>query len=237
MKCQATFSVSILVSRMWKNKNILVTGGSRGIGNAIKNALETQGANCIAPSRSELDISNLASIEAFFSSLDLELDGLVNNAGINIVNPIEAINDVDMEQMINVNLVAPLKLIQYVAKGMRNKQSGKIVNISSIWGVRSKEFRSLYSLTKFGLNGLTKSLAHELGPDNILINSVAPGYVNTEMTNQNVPDELQKEIAETIPLGRFADPDEIAKLVLFLLSEDNTYITGQTIVIDGGFLA
>jgi len=222
---------------MWKNKNILLTGGSRGIGKAIKNALEHQGVNCIAPSRSELDVSSLTSIEAFFASLDVKLDGLVNNAGINIVNPIEAINDVDTEQMIKINLVAPLKLIQYAAKGMRQKQSGKVVNISSIWGVRSKESRSLYSLTKFGLNGVTKSLAHEFGPDNILINSVAPGYVNTEMTNQNVPDELQKEIAGTIPLGRFADPDEIAKLVLFLLSDDNTYITGQTIVIDGGFLA
>jgi len=230
------FSVNFGIM-MWKNKNILLTGGSRGIGKAIKNALEYQGVNCIAPSRSELDISNLTSIETFFSSLDVELDGLVNNAGINIINPVEAINDVDTEQMININLIAPLKLIQYAVKGMRNKQSGKIVNISSIWGVRSKESRSLYSLTKFGLNGVTKSLAHEFGPDNILINSVAPGYVSTEMTNQNVPDELQKEIAETIPLGRFADPDEIAKLVLFLLSDDNTYITGQTIVIDGGFLA
>lgn len=222
---------------MLNNKNILVTGGSRGIGQAVRKALECQGVNCIAPSRSELDISSLTSIEAFFSSLDVELDGLVNNAGINIVNPVEAINDVDTEQMIKINLIAPLKLIQHVVKGMRNKQSGKIVNISSIWGVRSKEYRSLYSLTKFGLNGVTKSLARELGPDNILINSVAPGYVSTEMTNQNVPDNIQKEIIETIPLGRFANPDEIAKLVLFLLSDDNTYITGQTIVIDGGFLA
>jgi len=222
---------------MLKNKNILLTGGSRGIGKAIRSALESEGVNCIAPSRSELDISDLSSIEAFFSSLDVELDGLVNNAGINIISPVETINDVDTEQMIKINLIAPLKLIRHTVKGMRNKQSGKIVNISSIWGVRSKENRSLYSLTKFGLNGVTKSLAHELGPDNILINSVAPGYVNTEMTNQNVPEDIQKEIAETIPLGRFANPDEIAKLVLFLLSDDNTYITGQTIVIDGGFLA
>lgn len=222
---------------MLTGKNILLTGGSRGIGMAIKNALEFQGANCISPSRSVLDISNLESIESFFSSLDIELDGLVNNAGINIINPVEAINDNDTEQMIKTNLIAPLKLIQYASKGMKKKQAGKIVNMSSIWGVRSKEERSLYSMTKFGLNGLTKSLARELGSDNILINSVAPGYVNTEMTNKNVPEDIQKNIIETIPLGRFANPDEIAKLVLFLLSDDNTYITGQTLVIDGGFLA
>ncbi|ORU93490.1 MAG: short-chain dehydrogenase [Cycloclasticus sp. symbiont of Bathymodiolus heckerae] len=222
---------------MLKNKNILVTGGSRGIGKAIKKSLECKGANCISPSRNELDISSLRSIEAFFASLDVELDGLVNNAGINIVNPVEAINDVDTEKMIKTNLIAPLKLIQYAVKGMRKKPSGRVVNISSIWGVRSKEHRSLYSLTKFGLNGITRALARELGPDNIMINSVAPGYVNTEMTNQNISSDTQKEIVETIPLGRFASPDEIAKLVLFLLSDDNTYITGQTIVIDGGFLA
>ena len=218
-------------------KNILLTGGSRGIGKAIKVALENQGANCIAPPRNELDISDLTSIEAFFSSLDIELDGLINNAGINIINPIDSLSEGDIEQMVTTNLTAPLKLIQYAVKGMKKKQSGRIVNMSSIWGLRSKEERTLYSMTKFGLNGITKSLARELGKDNILINSVAPGYVNTEMTNQNVPEATQKEIAETIPLGRFANPDEIAKLVLFLLSDDNTYITGQTLVIDGGFLA
>ena len=218
-------------------KNILITGGSRGIGKAIRDALESEGINCICPSRNELDISNSRSIESFFSSLEVDIHGLVNNAGINILNPIEAINEKDTEEMIRVNLIAPLKLIQYAVKGMKNKKSGKIVNISSIWGVRSKEHRSLYSLTKFGLNGVTRSLARELGPDNILINSVAPGYVNTEMTSQNVPEILKKEIVKDIPLGRFAGPDEIAKLVLFLLSDQNTYITGQTMVIDGGFLA
>jgi 3-oxoacyl-[acyl-carrier protein] reductase len=222
---------------MLKDKTILLTGGSRGIGKAIKEAIESQGGKCIAPSRNQLDISDLTSIESFFSSLDIEIDALVNNAGINVINPIEKIGDDDIEQMVATNLVAPLKLIQYVVKGMKRKQAGKIVNISSIWGLRSKEERTLYSMTKFGLNGMTKSLARELGKDNILVNSVAPGYVNTEMTNQNVPRFTQEEIANTIPIGRFANPDEIAKLVLFLLSDDNTYMTGQTLVVDGGFLA
>lgn len=218
-------------------KNILITGASRGIGKEIKKELEDYGFNCVSPSREELDINDSKSIENFFSNLDLDIDGLVNNAGINILGDIDSLSDLDMDSMVNTNLIAPLKLIQYVSKNMKLKRYGKIVNISSIWGVRSKEFRTLYSLTKFGINGITKSLARELGEYNILINSVAPGYVNTEMTQKNVPIAEQNKIKETIPLRRFAEPDEIAKLVSFLISENNSYITGQTIIIDGGFLA
>ena len=218
-------------------KNILITGASRGIGKEIKKELENNGLNCISPSREELDINDSKSIENFFFNLDLDIDGLVNNAGINILGDIDSLTELDMNNMVNTNLIAPLKLIQYVSKNMKLKKYGKIVNISSIWGVRSKEFRTLYSLTKFGINGITKSLARELGEYNILVNSVAPGYVNTEMTQKNVPIEEQNKIKETIPLRRFAEPEEIAKLVSFLISENNSYITGQTIIIDGGFLA
>jgi len=218
-------------------KNILITGASRGIGEAIKCELEQRGFTCIIPTRSELDVLNLASIESYFSSLDIEVDGVVNNAAINIVGSIDSISNQDTEAMITANLIAPLKIIQFAVENMKKNGGGRIVNVSSIWGVRSKEFRTLYSLTKFGLNGLTKSLARELGRDNILVNSIAPGYVNTEMTKRNVPNDVQEEIKKDIPLGRFAEPVEIAKLTAFLLSDDNTYITGQTMVIDGGFLA
>lgn len=218
-------------------KNILITGASRGIGKSIKSVLQDKGFNCITPTRNELDISDLSSIELYFSSLDVHIDGLVNNAAINIIGGIDAINDNDIEKMINANLIAPLKIIQFVVKKMKKEGAGRIVNISSIWGVRSKEFRTLYSLTKFGLNGITKSLARELGEDNILVNSIAPGYVNTEMTNQNVPKGVQDRIKKDIPLKRFAEPEEIARLTAFLLSDENTYITGQTLTIDGGYLA
>jgi 3-oxoacyl-[acyl-carrier protein] reductase len=218
-------------------KNILITGASRGIGESIKCILQNKGFHCITPTRRELDILDLSSIESYFSSLDVHIDGLVNNAAINIIGDIDAINDNDIEKMISANLIAPLKIIQFVVKGMKHKRLGKIVNISSIWGIRSKEFRTLYSLTKFGINGVTKSLARELGKDNILVNSIAPGYVNTEMTSQNIPKDVQDKIKEDIPLKRFAEPEEIAQLVAFLLSDENTYITGQTLTIDGGFLA
>jgi len=218
-------------------KNILITGASRGIGKEIKKELQNNGFNCIIPTREKLDINNSKSIEDFFFNLKVEIDGLVNNAGINILGNLDSISDTDINSMVNTNLIAPLKLIQYVSKNMKLKRYGKIVNISSIWGVRSKEFRTLYSMTKFGINGITKSLARELGEYNILINSVAPGYVNTEMTQKNVSLEEQNKIKEMIPLKRFAEPQEIAKLVAFLVSENNSYITGEIITIDGGFLA
>lgn len=218
-------------------KNILITGASRGIGKATKKELENNGFNCIAPTREELDINDSTSIENFFLSLKVEIDGLVNNAGVNILGDLDSLSNADINSMVNTNLIAPLKLIQYVSKNMKLKRYGKIVNISSIWGVRSKEFRTLYSMTKFGINGITKSLARELGEYNILINSIAPGYVNTEMTQKNVSLEEQNKIKETIPLKRFAEPEEIAKLVAFLVSEKNSYITGEIITIDGGFLA
>jgi len=218
-------------------KNILITGTSRGIGKAIKQELENRGYNCITPTHEDLDLNDEKSISAFLANLDISIDGLVNNAGINIIGMIDSLDDQKISQMVNINLIAPLKLIQHVAVGMKNRRQGKIINISSIWGVRSKEQRSLYSMTKFGLNGLTKSLARELGEYNILVNSIAPGYVNTEMTQTNVSIQDQEQLKKEIPLKRFAEPSEVAKLVEFLLSDSNTYITGETITIDGGFLA
>ena len=219
------------------DKNILITGASRGIGKAIKSTLEDKGFYCITPTRNELDVSDITSINSYFDTLDVEIDGLVNSAGISIIGGIDTINDSDTEKMIRTNLTGPLKIIQFVVESMKRKGCGRIVNLSSIWGVRSKEFRTLYSLTKFGLNGVTKSLARELGENNILVNSIAPGYVNTEMTRKNIPLVTQDEIIENIPLRRFAEPVEIAKLVAFLLSDENTYITGQIVTIDGGFLS
>jgi 3-oxoacyl-[acyl-carrier protein] reductase len=161
----------------------------------------------------------------------------VNVAGINILGKIENIDETAASNMCQTNLLAPLWLIRGVVDGMRRRGGGRIVNFSSIWGVRSKEYRTLYSMTKFGLTGMTKALARELGPDGILINAVAPGYVNTEMTRENVPPAEQVRLCAEIPLRRMAEPSEIAKLVRFLISVENSYITGQSIVIDGGFLA
>lgn len=217
-------------------KTVLLTGASKGIGKAIKEVLEASVKyNLLTPSSSDLNLRNPECIEHFFKGQHVDI--LINNAGINILNQIEDIGQETIDSMFHVNLIAPLILIQKTVPFMKKQQYGRIINISSIWGVRSKEFRTLYSATKFGLNGITKALSRELGEYNILVNSVCPGFVNTELTKKNISFSEQEEIKKSIPLKRFAEPSEIANIVEFLISDKNTYITGQTIVIDGGFTA
>lgn len=218
-------------------QTVLITGASKGIGKAIADLLMQQNIyTVLTPSHHDLDLSNRESIRTYCQKHPA-IDILINNAGINILGAVDTIGDDDMDTMLGTNLIGPIALIREVVPSMKNAGYGKIINISSIWGVRSKENRTLYSATKFALNGVTKALSRELGSYNILVNSVCPGYVNTELTQKNVPQEEQVKIKATIPLGRFAEPDEIAQTVAFLISPSNTYITGQTIIIDGGFLA
>jgi len=214
-------------------KRVLLTGGSRGIGKAIYEELKDE-FNVVSPSRAELDLSSLESIHNYFQS-EPKFDILINNAGINIIKKIENILDEDIEKINTVNLVAPLKLIQHCVKNMKQNKFGKILNISSIWGVNSKEKRTLYSGTKFGLIGYTKSLSKELGEYNILINAICPGFTATELTMNSLNEEELTNIKKQIPLQRLATPSEIAKSVKFLVSDANSYITGQTLIIDGGF--
>ena len=216
---------------------VLVTGGSRGIGAAVVKLLAAKpDYEVIAPAHSELDLSDRNSVEKFLKSLK-PVDALANVAGVNLLRSLDEITDRDLQAMLSVNLLSPLKLIQGVAEGMRKRGGGRIVTFSSIWGVRSKERRTLYSITKFGVNGMSRALARELGRDGILLNCIAPGYVLTEMTERNVSPKEQTRLCKEIPLGRMAQPSEIAHVVDFLLSPENTYLTGQTVVVDGGFLA
>ncbi len=216
-------------------KRVLLTGGSRGIGRAIYEELQDT-YEVIMPKREELNLSDILSIDRYFSD-NKEFDILINNAGINIIKELENILDEDIQTINTINLVAPLKLMQYCVKGMKKNRFGKIVNVSSIWGVRSKEKRTLYSGTKFGIIGQTKALSRELGEYNILINAICPGFTATELTMQSLSDCELEAIVQQIPLKRMAEPKEIAKSIKFLISEDNTYITGQTVIIDGGFTA
>ncbi|MGD0653433.1 MAG: SDR family oxidoreductase [Thermoguttaceae bacterium] len=217
-------------------RTALVTGGSRGIGAAIVAELARRGVRTLAPSRQELDLADQDSVNSFVAGhRDVGMDILVNNAGINPINALEDITEEAWTQTYQVNLHAPFRLIQAFAPGMKNRRWGRIVNISSVFSLVTKEKRAAYSATKSGLNGLTRTMAVELGPSGILVNALCPGYVETELTRQNnSPADLQR-IAATIPLRRLAQPEEIARLVAFLCSEENTYVTGHLLVVDGGF--
>jgi NAD(P)-dependent dehydrogenase (short-subunit alcohol dehydrogenase family) len=213
----------------------MVTGASRGIGAAVAARLALDGFSVLAPSRQELDLASEASIDLWLARLETPVDVLVNNAGLNFLGRAAEISNSKMSEMLGVNLVAPLRLSAAIASGMKERRTGRIVNLASIWALVSRERRVAYSAAKAGLVGLTRALAVELAPAGILVNAVAPGYVNTDMTRRNNSPEEIEAIHKQIPLGRMAEPGEIAEVVAFLCSEKNTYLTGQLITVDGGF--
>lgn len=217
-----------------RQKTALVTGASRGLGKVFAEQLMKDGMRVITPGRQQLDLLSNKTIDYYLSSLTEPIDVLVNDAGINRVSQTD-FSDVDLAETLQVNLIAPIRLARGLIPGMIQRRYGRIVNISSIWSIVSKPGRITYAVSKTGLNGYTRSLAVELAPYNILVNAVAPGYVNTELTRQNNTEEDLQFICQTIPVKRLAEPVEIARLVSFLCSENNSYMTGQCLVIDGGY--
>lgn len=234
-------------------KNVVVTGGSRGIGEAISRAFVEVNANVICTSTQEakkqrsndgiiylpLNLSEEKSLAKFFDSVDAEfnkVDILINNAGINKINRIDEISIKDWKAIIDVNLSGPFKMIHHFSKNMISRKYGKIVNIASIFGSITKEKRAAYTSSKAGLIGLTKTCAVDLAPFNILVNSVSPGFINTELTRTILSPAGIEELVSLVPMKRLGEVEEIARLVLFLSSDLNTFITGQNITIDGGFV-
>jgi 3-oxoacyl-[acyl-carrier protein] reductase len=215
-------------------KIALITGGNRGIGLEIVKIFEQHAYHVLAPTRKDMDLRDNNSISTYCEKLDGAIDVIVNNAGINTIAAIENLNNEIFQEMIQVNLLAPTTIIRLLKNKMGKNGVGRIVNISSIWSAVSKEGRSGYAATKSAVNSMTKTLSLELAPA-VLVNAVAPGFVNTVLTRQNNTAEEIKNIASNIPMGRLAEPAEIARLVYFLASDHNTYITGQTVFIDGGY--
>ena len=217
-----------------KGRTALVTGGSRGIGRAVVARFEQLGARVLAPTRAQLDLADAAAVEAYAAALDEPVDILVNNAGINPLAGIDELSDEALDETLAVNLTAPLRLCRALAPAMAARGYGRVVNVSSVWSVVAKPRRLSYTVSKTGLNGLTRALAVELGPRGVLVNAVAPGVVATELTSRNNTPEQLAALVEQIPLGRLAGADELAELIAFLCCERNSYITGQVLICDGG---
>lgn len=232
-----------------KKERALVTGSNRGIGKAIAEKLYARGCYVVGTSTDgsgpegfvdewlKADFSTINGIKRFCDFIEKmnAFDVLVNNAGINIIKSQDKINDHDYDKIENINLKAPFYISRHVAKKMSNNEGGRIVNISSIWSIISKSHRTLYSTMKAGINGMTRSMSVEWGNRRILINSISPGFVKTELTKNSLSMEEMNNLKNQIPLNRFAETNEIAEVVSFLVSKKNNYITGQNIVVDGGF--
>lgn len=236
----------------FSDKTAIVTGGTRGIGKCIVQLLSQQGCDVIYTGTKkssdqnlhgtrfeQMDLSDEKSVNRFVREI-IEphpgIDILVNNAGINKIEPIDEISDADWEKILTVNLTGAMRMTRAVSKNMKNnKHGGRILNISSIFGVVSKSRRNAYSASKTGLIGLTRASALDLAPDNILVNALCPGFTMTELTQSVLSKNDMEELRREVPLGRFAEVTEIARAALFLCSDNNTYITGQTLLVDGGF--
>ena len=239
-------------------KIALVTGGTRGIGRAIVLELASGGADVAFTYRSSANlVESLVSevnalgrralaIEADATSMKSaveviektvaefkRLDILVNNAGITKDNLLLRMNEEDWDSVIETNLKSVFNYTKAAARTMMGQRFGKIINLSSVVGLKGNAGQSNYSASKAGIIGFTKSIAKELASRNILVNAVAPGYIDTDMTAA-LTEEQRKAVAETIPLKRAAKPEEVAKVVLFLASSYADYITGQVISVDGG---
>jgi len=214
---------------------VLVTGGSRGIGRAVSEVLNVRGWQVLAPSRQELDLADPSSVGAFLSSLTTEVDGLVLNAGVNSPRDLGALSFEEWNKVHQVNETSAFQLVSGLVPMMAQRGRGRLVAITSAYTARSREGRAAYSASKSGLEALMRSVAVEYSSSGVMANSVAPGFVDTDLTRQNNTDETIMRLLERVPVGRLAEPMEIAEAVAFLMSDDNRYITGHTLNVDGGF--
>ena len=245
---------------MLNEKLVLVTGASRGIGRAIALTLGNAGATVIGTATSEegankiskiftennilgkgmkLNVTDNDQISALIKSITEDygsVDILINNAGITRDNILVRMKEDEWDDIINTNLSSVYKMSKSVLRGMIKKRSGRIISITSVVGAMGNAGQSNYAAAKAGIMGFTKSLAREVGVRGITVNAIAPGFIKTDMTDA-LPDEQKEALASQIPLTRLGTVDEIAQSVLFLASESGSYITAQTLHVNGGMYA
>ena len=242
------------------NKVALITGGTRGIGKEIaytlaeenydiiinyrtendelkqlKNEIESKKVKCLTV---QGDVTNFEDCKQMIESAIKEfgkIDVLVNNAGITKDMLLARMKEEDFKQVIDVNLVGTFNMTKNVISYMMKARNGRIINISSVVGIAGNAGQTNYSASKAGIIGFTKSLAKEVASRNILVNAVAPGFIETNMTDV-LKQEVKDEIAKNIPLKRMGTPQDVANVVKFLASQDSSYITGQVISVDGGMI-
>ena len=242
---------------MLNGKLVLVTGASRGIGQAIAMTLGEAGATIIGTATSEEGADNISKIFSDNSILGKGMklnvtdndqitellkavsdefgtvDILVNNAGITRDNILVRMKEEEWDDIINTNLSSVYRMSKAVLRGMIKKRSGRIISITSVVGAMGNAGQSNYAAAKAGIMGFTKSLAREVGVRGITVNAIAPGFIETDMTN-SLPEDQKKALASQIPMGRLGTVNEIAQAVLFLASDSGSYITAQTLHVNGG---
>jgi len=242
-----------------EGKVAIVTGAAQGIGKAIADKLSLAGCNIVIADISEdlldkacdeiskkgvnvlgvkVDVSSFTSVEELVKkTLDKfkKIDILINNAGITRDNLLLRMSEEDWDRVLNINLKGVFNCIKTVSRQMLKQRSGIIVNVASIIGMIGNPGQANYSASKAGVIALTKTCAKELASRNIRVNAIAPGFIKTHMTDV-LPDNVKEELKSRIPFNRLGLPEDVANLVLFLVSEDSNYITGQVVRIDGGMV-
>lgn len=233
----------------FSGRKVFVTGASRGIGRAIAAMFRSEGATVVGTRTTPggeggdacdewfvADFSDSGQIKACADFVrQAEPDVLVNNAGINKIAPFAEIAADDFRLIQQVNVFAPFLLCQAAVPAMERRRWGRIVNVSSIWGKISRSQRASYSASKFALDGMTVAIAAEYSAAGVLANCVAPGFIDTDLTRRVLGEAGMQALIPSIPASRLGRMDEIARAVLWLASEENTYLTGQNIAVDGGF--